>query len=96
MTTTTEPRRDAEHDRHEPRPIDEETLRGFPPSSKLVLTVLDVEGPLTQKELAAETRLPQRTVRQATSRLEGRGIIERRVYVPDARQSRYALTAGLP
>lgn len=73
-----------------------ERLREFPPSAKLVLKVIEFDGPLTQSELAVETRLPQRTVREAARRLEETGLVERRVYIPDARQFQYELTGELP
>lgn len=76
--------------------IPAERLREYPPSVKLVLKVLEFDGPLTQQELARETRLPQRTVREATGRLEEAGFVERRLYIPDARQTMYALVAELP
>ena len=68
-------------------------LTDLPPSSKLVLLVLEADGPLTQRELAAETRLPQRTVRLAAHRLVEKGLVDRRPYFPDARQSIYSITA---
>jgi len=40
-------------------------LLNMPPSSKLLLKTLEYEGSLTQKELAAKTLLPDRTVRLA-------------------------------
>jgi len=72
--------------------LSEETLRNFPPSVKLVVKVLEVEGPMTQKELSNETRLAQRTVREATSQLEEDDLVEQQVYIPDARQRLYSLT----
>lgn len=76
--------------------IPEARLREFPPSVKLVLKVLESDGPLTQQELTRETRLPSRTVREAAGRLERAEFVERRVYIPDARQTMYALIAELP
>lgn len=76
--------------------VSEKRLRTFPPSVKLVTKVLEFEGPMTQKSLSEETRLPRRTVRQATSRLEEEGMIERGVYIRDARQSLYSLVVALP
>jgi len=35
----------------------------MPPSSKLLLKILEYEGSMTQKELASKTLLPGRTVR---------------------------------
>lgn len=73
--------------------IDDEAVRSLPPSSKLVLMVLREEGPLTQRQLTQRTRLAQRTVRGAASRLVDLGIIEERPYFPDARQTAYRLAA---
>lgn len=63
----------------------------LPPSAKLVYKALEYEGPMTQSKLARETLLPSRTVRDALSRLEDAEIVERRIFVPDARKSTYAL-----
>lgn len=96
MTVTAEAIRSEESTQEEPPALSEGQVRALTPSAKLVLTVIQHEGPLTQQALATETRLPQRTVRDATSRLLDAGVLERRVYIPDARQSRYALAAELP
>ncbi|MFC7165234.1 MarR family transcriptional regulator [Halospeciosus flavus] len=69
----------------------------LPPSAKLVLKVLEYEGPLTQQEITEETRLPQRTVRDALDRLLEEGIVTKEPYFRDARQSQYAIAdAALP
>lgn len=70
----------------------ESAVADVPPSAKLVLKVLEYNGGMTQKELVDRTRLSQRTVRDAIKRLQKRGIIEKGVYAPDARQSLYTLT----
>lgn len=54
-------------------------------------TVLDYEGPLTQKTLAEETRLSQRSVRTALSDLMDEDLVEERIYPADARQRLYAI-----
>jgi transcription initiation factor IIE alpha subunit len=59
------------------------------PSAKLVYTVLEHEGPLTQQQIVERTRLAARTVRKALSRLKGEDVIEERVYLQDARQRLY-------
>ncbi|MFC6718244.1 winged helix-turn-helix transcriptional regulator [Natrialbaceae archaeon GCM10025810] len=69
-----------------------ERLTDQPPSAKLVFKMLEYDGSLTQKELADETMLPQRTVRFALSRLEEVDLVEDRVSFRDARQSVYSLT----
>lgn len=61
------------------------------PSVKLVFKVLEYKGLMTQKELAAESYLPPRTVRYALSRLKKEGILEERLYYKDARQCLYGV-----
>ncbi len=67
-------------------------LDDLPPSAKLVLKVLEYDGPLTQKQLVEESMLSARTVRYALERLEECGYVDERVYFQDARQSLYHLT----
>lgn len=69
----------------------EATLRELPPSAKLVVKVLEYHDTLTQSELASETLLPPRTVRDAVSRLEAAGLIESRFSFVDARKRLYSL-----
>jgi DNA-binding MarR family transcriptional regulator len=68
-----------------------EQLDSLTPSAKFVYTVLDYEGPLTQKTLAEETRLSQRSVRTALSDLMDEDLVEERIYPADARQRLYAI-----
>ena len=68
-----------------------ETVADLPASAKLVARVLEHEGPLNGTELAAETRLPPRTVRYAVGRLEETGVVEASPSLRDARQKRYRL-----
>lgn len=68
-----------------------EDLLGMPPSAKLVLKTLEYEGPLSQKDLASRTMLPERTVRLALSHLLGRGYVKKKVSLRDARQRIYEL-----
>lgn len=68
-----------------------DAVQDLPPSAKLVYTALEHEGPMTQSQIAAETLLPPRTVRDALSRLEAVAAVEERIFVPDARKSTYAL-----
>ncbi|MFA9416646.1 MarR family transcriptional regulator [Natrinema sp. HArc-T2] len=63
----------------------------LPPSAKLVYKVLEYEAPLTQEELAAESRLCPRTVRYALGRLEEQGVVTSRACLADARQSKYRI-----
>jgi len=68
-----------------------ERLRELPPSAKLVVKVLETDGPLPQGELAEESLLPDRTVRYALNRLDEEGLIESRCSVTDPRKQVYAL-----
>lgn len=76
-------------------PVATEIIHALPPSAKLVLTVIEHDGGMTQAELADQTRLPRRTVRDATARLQDIGVVEERPYYRDARQSLYTLVATL-
>lgn len=69
-----------------------EPVRDLPPSSKLVAKVLDTHERLSQRELADETLLSTRTVRQAVGRLEDIGVVDSRVSFVDARKQLYELT----
>jgi len=71
-------------------------LEDLPPSAKLVYKVLEYNSGLTQKELREETRLSQRTVRDALDRLEERNAIEKNLYVPDGRQNLYEIATTSP
>ena len=63
-----------------------ESLSALPPSAKLVYKVLEYEGPLTQNEIATESRLCSRTVRYALTKLENVDVVHRRSCLEDARQ----------
>jgi len=63
----------------------------MPPSSKLLLKILEYEGSMTQKELASKTLLPGRTVRLAMKHLLDKGYIKRKVSMQDARQKIYEI-----
>ncbi len=67
----------------------ESRVAALPPSAKLVYKTLQYEGPLTQADIAAESLLPQRTVRHALSRLETVNAVDESVYLMDARKSMY-------
>ncbi|MFB6079026.1 MAG: MarR family transcriptional regulator [Halarchaeum sp.] len=69
----------------------EETVQDLPPSAKLVLKVLEYNGGLTQKEIVEKSRLSQRTVRDALERLQEHDIVQKDIYIPDARQNLYQL-----
>lgn len=66
-------------------------VEDLPPSAKLVLKVLEYNGGLTQKQIVDKSRLSQRTVRDALERLQDRTIVEKNIYIPDARQNLYTL-----
>lgn len=68
---------------------DREELLDLPPSAKLVYKVLEYDSPLTQSELRARTRLSKRTTRHGVSLLKEAGLLDERVYVPDARKRIY-------
>ncbi|QFU84729.1 helix-turn-helix domain-containing protein [Natronorubrum aibiense] len=67
-------------------------LYDLPPSGKLVLKVLAVDGAMTQSQLAAETRLSKRTVRYALDALRDTGVLHEQVYFRDARKSLYSVS----
>lgn len=67
-------------------------LADTPPSAKLVYKVLEHNGALTQKQIAEESLLPTRTVRDALDRLGDRDIVAKEIYIPDARQNTYRIT----
>ena len=68
-----------------------EDLLDMTPSAKLVLKTLEYEGPLSQKELASKSMLPERTVRLALSYLLDKGYVKKKVWLRDARQRIYEL-----
>lgn len=63
--------------------------RTLPPSSKIVLEVLDSGETMTQKDLVERTRLSPRTVRYGLKRLVERDLIIRKLNLRDARQIIY-------
>ena len=69
-----------------------EELLSMPPSSKLLLKILEYEGAMTQKELASKTLLPDRTVRLALSHLLEKGYVKKKVSIRDARQKIYEIS----
>jgi len=69
-----------------------EDLLSMPPSSKLLLKILEYEGTMTQKELTAKTMLPDRTVRLALSHLLSKGYVKKKVSIRDARQKIYEIS----
>ena len=69
-----------------------EDLLHMPPSSKLLLKILEYEGAMTQKELSTKTMLPDRTVRLALSHLLSKGYVKKKVSIRDARQKIYEIS----
>ena len=69
-----------------------EDLFNMPPSSKLLLKILEYEGSMTQKELVAKTLLPDRTVRLAMSHLLEKGYVKRKISIRDSRQKIYEIS----
>lgn len=66
-------------------------LYDLPPSAKLVLKVLESDDQLTQSQIAEESRLDKRTVRNALKRLRDVDAVRERVSFRDARQSLYSI-----
>jgi len=77
------------------RRIIESLVSDLPPSAKLILKVLEYEGPLTPKEIIEKTLIPQRTVRASLRLLVKRGLVNRLV-VPrgSSRLVVYAISSG--
>ena len=69
-----------------------EDLLNMPPSSKLLLKILEYEGAMTQKELGKKTMLPDRTVRLALSHLLDKRYVKKKVSMRDARQKIYEIS----
>lgn len=70
----------------------DELVQDLPPSAKLVLKVLEYNGGLTQKQIVENSRLSQRTVRDALDRLQDAEVVDKDIYIPDARQNLYRLS----
>lgn len=68
-----------------------EDMLKMPPSAKLILKTLEYEGPLSQKDLATRTMLPERTIRLSLSHLIGGGYVKKKTSLRDARQRIYEL-----
>lgn len=74
----------------------DQQLFDLSPSAKLVFVVLSQQGPLTQKRIATETRLSQRTVRYAIRQLEEINVISSQINFKDARQTLYSTDSDDP
>jgi NAD+ kinase len=62
-----------------------------PPSVRFVYRLLEDEGSLTEKQLIAESRMPERTVRNAISYLVRAGLVRRDTSLRDARETVFTL-----
>ena len=69
-----------------------DSIQDLPPSAKLVALVLEHNGTISQQELAAESLLPERTVRIGLEELQQVDVIESRTSLRDARKRLYTLT----
>jgi len=72
----------------------EELLR-IPPSAKLIIKILEYEGPLTYRDLVRRTMMPERTIRHALSVLISRRLVAKKPLLRDARQKLYYLPSHL-
>ena len=70
-----------------------ERLLDLPPSAKLVYKVLAEADQLTQDQIRTRALLPARTTRDALGKLEEAGLVDVRLYVPDARKRLYVSRA---
>ncbi|MCX6799477.1 MAG: winged helix-turn-helix domain-containing protein [Candidatus Diapherotrites archaeon] len=61
-------------------------MSDFANSSKLILSVLDSNRRLSQKEISAFTGVPERTVRHGLKRLMEKGLVRELVVWSDLRQ----------
>ena len=52
------------------------TLTDLPPSAKFILWVLDYQGPLTRRDIMAETGLSRPTVERSLAQLDESDLIE--------------------
>lgn len=68
-----------------------DAIQDLPPSAKLVAIILEHEGTLSQQEIAAESLLPERTVRLGLEQLQKVDVVEARASLQDARKRLYTL-----
>jgi len=61
----------------------------LPPSSRMVLQILDSGGAMTHKDLVSKSKLAPRTVRYALKKLKERQMIIEKFNFRDARQIIY-------
>ena len=65
--------------------------REAPPSAKFLYRLLEDQGPLTERQLIAESGLPERTVRNALTYLSKASLVRRAPSLRDAREAIFAL-----
>ena len=63
-----------------------------PPSAKFLYRLLEDEGPLTERQLIAESGLPERTVRNALRYMVNANLVRRARSLRDAREAVFSLT----
>jgi len=71
-----------------------ERIRYHPPSVKLTAIVLKHNGTLTQRELAGESLLPERTARLGLEKLQQVDVVEPRTSLQDARKTAVSHFSG--
>jgi len=69
-----------------------DAIQDLPPSAKLVALVLVHNGTLSQREIAAKSLLPERTVRSGLDQLQKVDVVEANISVRDARKRLYSLS----
>jgi len=69
-----------------------DAIQDLPPSAKLVAIILEHEVTLSQQEIAAESLLPERTVRLGLEQLQEVDVVEARTSLQDARKRLYTLS----
>ncbi len=62
-----------------------------PPSAKFLFRLLEDEGPLTERQLIAESGLPERTVRNALRYMAAANLVRRTRSLRDAREAIFSL-----
>ncbi len=66
---------------------------GLPPSARFAYHILRDQGPLTERQLIAESGLPERTARNALVHLEASGLIRKGRSLRDAREVLFSVSA---
>jgi len=64
-------------------------LQSLPPSAKFVYKMLELEGPMTVRDLSLKTLLPERTIRYALNILIDKGLVEKFIDPRDPRRHLY-------